>query len=940
MPCERVRDCKHPCEEICSENCEARLCKVLVSKRLSCNHVVNLACHKDPEKFICKNVVEVQLPCGHKTSLKCHVQKGGLEHVLCKEHVEKELRCNHKITLSCHKNPQDCICKKKVDVELPCGHMKSVQCSTVTAGLPDVFCMVNVSRTLPCNHETTLPCCIKPEEYCCQKEVEITLACGHNKLTTCSNKRNELEGGMCDIKVTKRLPCGHEKETICSDKSEDIFCNAPCERSLPCEHPCPKKCGDDCASFKCAVEVKKALRCGYHNVSCLCSEDVTQLVCSNKCTQKLECGHQCPGKCSEECNQYKCKEMVVKNLNCPGNHSLKMHCKDNPKSEKCQKPCKQNLDCGHPCPGLCSEPCSRMKCRRAVMKKYPRCGHKEQLQCFESKTATCKAPCRRREKCKHVCKGVCSEPCSKYPCSVVLFKNLPCGHKVKMPCSLSINDVQCPVPCGEELPCGHQCSGTCSDCKQRGSHELCQNLCNRLLICSHRCQATCSEPCPPCIRKCGRSCPHGKSTQQCLQRYSLCRKPCTWICSHYQCKNLCGEECDRPRCDAPCSKKLACGHPCIGLCGENCPTVCAICHAKKLPSMVYNRSVRSTEVPKYLQLFDCGHVVKVEEMDAWMLRERGSDVQLIQCPICSIPITFSYRYGNIIKRTLKNIENVKAQIRELGNEKARFSSDLLKRLRYSPQGISAVMEKLLRRPRSVALDNVPVRQIPLVFTLGNNLLILHQIEKARGILQIVEKRKEKSQELLQITEHSRTIKGVLENISVYLQTPQLDLTTLNQMYEHTRKFTLFASILETQCEAIKRQSSFSSIGETRLKMAEKQLNSFVEGNNDALRIDWLEKIVASLRKEVDLTPIPPEAPRDFENFPGFNRGVWKLCEHRQVYFTRSILRDGEHISAVSNVCRQCAETEEGDNDSEGEAVGWGMIHGLKFLHDVFPRPSV
>ena len=891
QPCERVRICGHPCKDICSKKCDARPCKVLVSKPLSCNHMVTLACHKNPEKFICKKEVEVQLSCGHNTLLECHVKKAGLEFVLCKENVEKELRCNHKLKIPCFKNPEDCICRKKVDVQLQCGHTKSVKCSTVAAGLSNVCCTVKVSRTLTCNHEITLPCYLKPEEYCCQEEVEIILACGHNKLTTCSSKRNELEGGMCDIQVTRKLPCGHEKEVQCSDKPDEIFCDAPCKRFLPCKHRCPNKCGDDCAGFKCVVEVKKDLTCGYHKVSCLCSEDVSQQTCSNQCTRKLMCGHQCPGRCSEVCSQYKCKRLVVKYLNCAGNHSVKMHCKDDPDSVACQERCNQSLECGHPCPGLCSQPCARMKCKRGVEKKYLRCGHKEQLQCFQSKTAICKAPCQRRERCKHMCKGICGEPCSKYPCNVVLGKALPCGHKVKMPCSFSVDDVQCPASCETRLPCGHPCSGTCTDCKQRGSHEMCQRPCGRLLVCLHRCQAKCSEPCPPCNKKCGRRCPHAKCTLLCLKSCGPCRQPCKWSCPHYQCNNLCGEECDRPRCDAPCPKKLACRHPCIGLCGENCPTVCATCHTKKLSSV----PGKTTETTRYLQLFDCGHIVTVEEMDAWMLRAMGSDVQLIQCPRCSKAITFSFRYGNFIKGTLKNFENVKAQIYDLANKTAKFSSGLVDDLRHFRDNL-----------RKMKFS----KYISLTFTLKNHLLIMDQVKKVQLSLKNMEKHQESSKEPLDIKKHSSTIKDALEKITEYLERPQLDLTTLNQVHEHTRKFALFASILEAQCEAIKRHKSLSSSGVLHLKLAKERFDLFAQGNNDALQIDWLETIVASLRREVDLTPLPPEKPKDFENFPGFNRGVWKLCEHRQVYFTISIVRDGEDVSQVRNRCRQCLDIEQ------------------------------
>ena len=69
-------------------------------------------------------------------------------------------------------------------------------------------------------------------------------------------------------------------------------------------------------------------------------------------------------------------------------------------------------------------------------------------------------------------------------------------------------------------------------------------------------------------------------------------------------------------------------------------------------------------------------------------------------------------------------------------------------------------------------------------------------------------------------------------------------------------------------------------------------------------VDWLEKIVASLKKEVGLAFLQPEEPKDFENFPAFSRGVWKLCEHRH---TRFIVRNGKEVTLVSNNCRQCVD---------------------------------
>ena len=844
-PCERLRVCGHPCKDICGIDCETRPCQTPVTRVLSCKHVVALACQGNTETFICKTKVDVPLPCGHTTSLECHVAKAGFNDVLCIEKVGNELRCGHKVNL-----PQ----------------------------------------------------------YCFQEKVEITLFCGHKKFTTSFRKQEQFQSGRCNAKVKRRLPCGHEKEMQCSDNADRVFCDEPCERVLPCKHPCRKRCGDDCASFRCAVGVKKVLSCGRHDVSCFCSEDVSQRICSDPCTRSLPCGHQCPGKCHERCSDYKCQMLVVKNLPCAGNHSLKMLCNDDPSIVKCRARCDRKLECGHRCPGVCSQACGAIICRRKVVKEYG-CGHEQRVRCFESKTAICKVPCPRRERCTHKCKGLCGEPCSKYPCQVPLVKTLPCGHKVEMPCSLSIDDVQCPVSCQAELPCGHECTGTCWECKQRGSHEICQSPCNRVLVCSHRCQEMCSKPCPPCARKCSRRCPHTKYSQQCSQPCRPCIKPCDWNCPHYQCNNPCGEECDRPRCDAPCPKKLPCRHPCIGLCGENCPTLCAICHAKKLSSMIGQGNFKATEATRYLQLLDCGHIVKVQEMDEWMLQDMGGNVSQIQCPRCSIPITFSYRYGNIVKRTLRNAENVKNQIREIGNETAMFTRQLLRKLRHPAKGILTVADRLSKRPGSRALDNVQMQHIPFVFTLRNSLLIIHQIERAYLILQAVEK----CQDQLQVTDHSRTIKDALEKISDYLTTPQFDLATLSQLYEHTRTFTLFSSILEAQCQVITYRGSFSSIGVSRLKSAQERFELFMQGNSEVLQNQWLEKIAASLRNEVHLPPPPTEEPKEFKNFPGYNTRVWKLCkQHGQVYLTTSFMREGEEVIEISG-CRQC----DGVDDSDG-----------------------
>ena len=922
-PCENVRVCGHSCQDTCGKNCEAQPCKKLVTTALPCGHEATLPCHKNPEKYTCKEILEMDLSCGHKKSLYCHVAKAGTDNVKCNVKIEKELPCKHKLYLPCHKNPKECKCKKKVDVQLSCGHRKSLICFTVTTDLQNVNCMFKIKRKLPCEHEATFPCYLNLEDHCCLEETQITLSCGHKKLTTCSEWRGGLQGEPCSQTVTRKLPCGHEKEMLCSDKPENVFCNVSCERFLPCKHSCAKQCGDDCASFKCVVTVEKDLPCGYHKISCLCSDDVSQLICSNGCRRMLSCGHKCPGKCSETCIQNKCQTLVVRHLQCAGNHSLRMRCSDDPNAAICPERCSQNLNCGHPCPGLCSDDCGSMKCIRRIEKKFP-CGHQESLKCFQIKAATCTAPCRRRKaSCKHICKGLCGQDCSKYPCNVAVVKALSCGHKIKLLCHQSADDIECLSPCEARLPCGHQCSGTCKDCQQSGTHELCQRPCGRFLVCSHRCKGICSEPCPPCDRKCGRRCPHYKCTERCSQLCEPCNKPCTWTCPHHQCDNLCGEECNRPPCNVPCPKKLACRHPCIGLCGENCPTVCSICHAKKLSSVLRDGRGKKTEATRCLQLLDCSHIVTVAEMDVWVLREQDSEIQLMRCPRCSTSITFSYRYGNLVKRTLKKVENVKKQVLELADIAATASSSFLRddSIFADDVGIPVDDVMMMKFPReflSMVVDDcidwryAHGRAIPLMFTLKNHLRIMHLAEKGNRLLQSIANDQEASNQPLEFKELLRTSGNALRKVKKYLEKPQLDLKTLNQVHEHTRKIFLFSSILEAQSIAIKFHTSFSSIGESRMQLARSALNLFLQGNNEAVHLDWLERIVSLLRKEANLPPLPPVKSYYFENFPGFNRDVWKLCQRLHVYCTRFILENGEFNKVESEGCSQCAVIETRD----------------------------
>ena len=916
---------KMHCECRVAQGAEKKpLCNEKVEKELPCKHKATLPCHKKPDDCKCKKKVDVELSCGHTKSLVCFSLKKDLQNASCSVKTTRKLPCGHETLLRCYINPEEHSCQEEVQLTLSCGHEKLTTCSEMKNELTKGECNEVVTMKLPCGHEKQMTCSERqkgnisdaPSDrfLLCEEEVQLVLSCGHRKLTSCSKMRNELAKDECNEKLTMKLPCGHEKKVECSQgRKGNIFCNAPCDRFLPCEHRCQKKCGENCAAFKCAVEVQKDLACGFHKVSCPCSENVSQVVCKKRCQRRLSCGHVCQGKCAEECSQYKCNKKVLKPLNCAGGHSLQMKCSDNPGDVKCKEKCNRKLGCGHRCPGLCSEKCENMRCTHRIEDKFP-CGHKmENVRCFQRKTATCTAPCQRQKSsCKHRCKGVCGKDCSNYPCEEVVNKLLSCGHNIEMRCKHPIDEVQCPAECKAKLPCGHYCTGKCYECQERGSHEFCQHQCGRLLICLHRCNAACGEPCPPCNKKCAKSCPHGKCKRRCSQLCDSCTEPCKWRCPHYKCNNLCGEECDRPPCNAPCPKKLPCQHPCIGLCGENCPTLCAICNAKKLSSTIAAKGSAKKEAMRCLQLLDCGHIISVEEMDAWMVRKLGDHVQLLQCPRCSTSITFSYRYGNIVKRMLKNVENVKTQIEQLEIEVSdaviRLAKDIGAIQKYDVKHRKSFEQANLDFVRSIQWKWNPFnlqrgnRSSVFKFTFKNHLMILQQVTNTEDVLANIKAHREVSEPW------KPAIKDAMNNIKEDLENPELDLESLSQIHEQAKKFFLFSQVLKVQDIALMHRISLSGNGVDRKMSAHIRFKKFLKGNDDILDIDWLETIVNLLRKEVKLEPLPKEA-QDFTNFPGYRTDVWKLCEKGHAFCIRRIVRRGKSILVGSDGCTLCTVKE-------------------------------
>ncbi|XP_072178732.1 NFX1-type zinc finger-containing protein 1-like [Diadema setosum] len=359
--------------------------------------------------------------------------------------------------------------------------------------------------------------------------------------------------------------------------------------------------------------------------------------CTLPCKSRLTCGHTCRELCHDHRNDARnvCKQQCDKVI-CINGHR-----------------CKER--CGDRCQTICQE----------LVEKELLCGHLQLVKChLPVGNVICQDRCERLLACGHRCSGTCGQPCTDVCLAKTTKSNWPCNHTVEVRCCDGPS--VCPWPCGAVLTCGHKCSGTCGRCRRGRLHIPCEQTCGRILVCGHACGERCSPECPPCSKPCENKCQHSHCMYPCGARCVPCRETCLWRCAHISCPKLCGQPCDRKPCNEPCRKLLPCGHPCIGLCGEKCPSKCRVCDEEEVTEIFFGSE--DDDDARFVQLEDCGHLFEVNALDAWM-QTAGSEsasVQLKECPRCKAPIRNNVRYSNQIKRALADIERVKAKMR--GNQ--------------------------------------------------------------------------------------------------------------------------------------------------------------------------------------------------------------------------------------------------------------------------------
>eukprot|EP00057_Strongylocentrotus_purpuratus_P016845 XP_011671319.1 PREDICTED: NFX1-type zinc finger-containing protein 1 [Strongylocentrotus purpuratus] len=269
----------------------------------------------------CSVPCEARLTCGHVCRMPCHPTDMKHEYYKCRRKCTQTIcPLGHGCMKQCYQ-PCDTQCKKSVDKTLPCGHVQKVPCYKSSS---EVICESQCRRRLDCGHQCK-ELCGKGCTVVCQEMIRHSdWPCGHNVLAKCSAGPES-----CSQPCDKILSCEHPCKGSCGKCHQGrlhAFCREKCDRTLVCGHPCRSTCAADCP----ACSRKCENRCQHSKCKKKCGEPCVP--CAERCIWR--CQHfRCGAQCGKPCDRRACND-----------------------------PCAVLLKCGHPCIGLCGEPCPK-KCR-------------------------------------------------------------------------------------------------------------------------------------------------------------------------------------------------------------------------------------------------------------------------------------------------------------------------------------------------------------------------------------------------------------------------------------------------------------------------------------------------------------------------------------------------------------------------------------------------
>ena len=354
--------------------------------------------------------------------------------------------------------------------------------------------------------------------------------------------------------------------------------------------------------------------------------------------------------------------------------------------------------------------------------------------------------------------------------------------------------------------------------------------------------------------------------------------------------------------------------------------MCRICHKDEVTRLYFG--TERDKNARFIELSDCGHVVEVTAMDYWMDNDsRSNDIKLKECPICQTPIRISYRYADIVKEKLADIEKVKARMNQKEKNYQRLTEELKRKASSLERKYPDIRQQRKSSSQRKYSDEQMFSSSSYDILMGwlqqrKTMAELSTIEnQMRILIQIYEIRERTKRDLLKNTRHGvLTPPSVSHSDDVFLQAARDTDEALDHLEENLMKFqvsyqrlvdirdelvcvSFSLSIRVIQCKIEERTITVASDQEEWLRTQGRQLDT--SQKLDHIDYDHIEDTINEIREECGLDSLPPEERIYIARPMNFSQGLWHRCPNG-------------HPSNVEGECPECSATVGDGSDTLAE----------------------
>ena len=354
--------------------------------------------------------------------------------------------------------------------------------------------------------------------------------------------------------------------------------------------------------------------------------------------------------------------------------------------------------------------------------------------------------------------------------------------------------------------------------------------------------------------------------------------------------------------------------------------MCRICHKDEVTRLYFG--TERDKNARFIELSDCGHVVEVTAMDYWMDNDsRSNDIKLKECPICQTPIRISYRYADIVKEKLADIEKVKARMNQEEKNYQQLTVELKRKAFSLERKYPDIRQQRKSSSERKYGDEQMFSSSSYDILMGwlqqrKTMAELSTIEnQMRILIQIYEIRERTKRDLLKNTRHGvLTPPSVSHSDDVFLQAARDTDEALNHLEEDLMKFqvsyqrlvdirdellcvSFSLSIRVIQCKIEERTITVASDQEVWLRTQGRQLDTSQKLGKEAY--NHIEDTINEIREECGLDSLPPEERIYIARPMNFSQGLWHRCPNG-------------HPSNVEGECPKCSATVGDGSDTLAE----------------------